>query len=162
MFEHHSIYSVKSEVPEGNLDYFIKMGKAKIVKKGNDVTVLCYSSTVPLVEQASKELEAEGISADVIDLRTLSLIDIDYETIGNSLKKTAILVTVEQAPTSMSIGPAIACQCQKRFFDYFDGPVVTIAGADIPNPVSRVLESAALPTVESVKETIIKVVRRKS
>ena len=162
MFEHHSLYSVKSEVPEGNLDYFVQMGKARVVKGGNDVTILCYSSTVPLVEQAAKDLEADGISAEVIDLRTISLSDIDYETIGSSLKKTAILATVEQAPASMSIGPVIACQCQKRFFDYLDGPAVTIAAADIPIPVSRALEAAALPTVESVKETISKAVRRES
>lgn len=162
MFEHHSLYPVKADVPENNLDYFVQMGKAKTIKSGNDVTILCYCSTVPLVVQSAKDLEAEGISAEVIDLRTLSLVDIDYETIGNSLKKTGILVTVEQAPASMSIGPNIACQCQKRFFDYLDGPVLTIAGADVPVPVSRVLEAAALPTVESVKETIIKTVRRES
>jgi 2-oxoisovalerate dehydrogenase E1 component len=161
--EHNGLYALKSEVPENNLDYFVQMGKARVVRSGRDITILCYSSTVMLVEKVAKDLEeAEGISVEIIDLRTLSFADIDYETIGESLKKTGVLATVEQAPSSMSIGPVIACQCQKRFFDYFDAPPVTIAGADIPIPVSKVLEAAAVPTFESVREMIRKAVRRES
>lgn len=160
VMEHHALYPLKSDVPKGNLDYFIPFGKAKCVSKGDDVTAVCYSSMVPLVTQASKELSAEGIAVEVIDLRTVSPNDIDYETIGASLKKTGVLVIVEQAPKSNSIGARIAYECERRFLDYLDCPTVTITGADIPNPVSKRLEEAALPNVSSVKNTIRRAAQR--
>ena len=152
--EHNCLYPVKSEVPRDNLDYFVRLGKAKIVESGSDVTALCYSSTVTLVRQAAAELRAEKISVEVIDLRTLSPADIDYETIGDSLRKTTGMAIVEQAPVSMGIGARIACECQERFFDYLDGPVATVNSLDIPLPVSKGLEAAAVPSVESVKKVL--------
>jgi len=160
IMEHHSLYPVRFDVPKGNLDYFIPFGKARSITEGDDVTVACYSSMVPLVAQASKELSAGGIAAEVIDLRTVSPNDIDYETIGTSLKKTGVLVIVEQAPRSNSIGARIAFECQRRFFDWMDSPAVTVTGADIPNPVSKKLEAAALPSVSSVKEAIRRAAKR--
>ena len=156
--EHNVLYAAESNVPRNNLDYFIKLGKAKILKQGDSATVLCYSSTVNLAMLAAKDLQTEGIDIEVIDLRTLSPADIDYETIGQSLKKTGTLVIVEQTPASMSLGPNIACRCQQRFFDYLDTPITTIHALDIPNPVSKKLETAAVPNIDSIKNAIHKAV----
>jgi 2-oxoisovalerate dehydrogenase E1 component len=159
--EHHTLYPVKSEIPTGNLDYFIPFGKARRIVEGSDVTVLCYSSTVGLVAKAIEGLEAEGVSAEVIDLRTISLGDIDYEAIGASLKKTKAMVIVEQAQASCAIGPRLSHECQQRFFDYLDGPITTVNGLDIPLPVSKRLEDAAVPNAQQARDMIVKTARRR-
>ena len=160
IIEHHSLYSKTFQVPKDNLDYFIPLGKAKVVREGPDISVVCYSSTVGLVETVLDDLSAEGIEVEIIDPRTLDPADIDYETIGRSLKKTGVLAVVEQCPESAGIGSRIACECQKRFFDYLDGPIETISGLDIPLPVSKVLETAAVPAHESVRDTLYKAATR--
>ena len=86
--------------------------------------------------------------------------DIDYDTIGESIKKTGTLVIIEQATACHSIGPTIAHECQSRFFDYLDGPIEILTGKDVPNPVSKILESTAVPSVESVGQMLKKVARR--
>jgi len=161
IIEHHALYQEEFEVPRGNLDYFEQIGKARIVRPGKDATVLCYSSMVSLCMRAAEELAAEGIDAEVIDLRTLSLSDIDYETVGASLRKTGILVMAEQAPASLCIGPHISFQCQKRFFDELDGPMEIVSSLDIPPPVSKPLEAAVLPGVKTVKEAIARGAQRR-
>jgi len=158
--EHHALYPDKSQVPKNNLDYFIPFGKANVIRSGSDVTVLCYSSTVGLVTKATEELAKQDVDVEIIDLRTISLPDIDYETIGESMKKTKIVVIVEQAQASCAIGPKIAFECQKRFFDYLDGPIATVSGLDIPLPVSKKLEDAAVPNVVQTKEVIYKAAKR--
>ena len=158
--EHHQLYNIESEVPESNLDYFVQMGKAHIVRPGADITVLCYSSTVGLCCQAAEQLAAEGVDVEVIDLRTVSPKDIDYQTIGDSLARTGLMLVVEQAPKSQSLGDRIAAYCQRCFFDSLDGPIETISGLDIPNPVSKVLESAAVPSVMSVRNKILNVAKQ--
>ena len=90
----------------------------------------------------------------------ISPTDIDYDTIGDSLKKTTALVTVEQAAASLCLGPHIAAECQRRFFDYLDSPVATISSLDIPNPVSKKLESYLVPSVESVKNVLLNMAGR--
>jgi 2-oxoisovalerate dehydrogenase E1 component len=161
MMEHHCLYAQPCEVPKNNLDYFIQLGRARVVQPGQQATVLCYSSTVGLVCRAAEPLIAEGITPEIIDLRTISPPDIDYETIAQSLRKTHILVIVEQAPAGMALGPRLAGECQKRFFDELDGPVVTLAAADVPLPVSRRLEAAAVPQVDDVRAAILDAVRRR-
>jgi len=161
MIEHHSLYPLKFPVPENNLDFFVPFGKAKVVVPGKDVTVLCYSSMVHMAKAAAAELALAGIEAEVIDLRTVSLADIDYETIGNSLKRTLVLVILEQAAKNNSIGARIAHECENRFFDWLDSPIITLTGKDVPNPVSRKLEAAAIPDLDSVKTVIRKAAQRK-
>ncbi len=158
--EHNVLYPAESSVPKSNLDYLVQIGKAKVLKQGDRVTVLCYSSTVNLAMLAAKDLETEGISVEVIDLRTISPLDIDYETIGKSLEKTGVLVIVEQTPASMSVAPHITYQCQKRFFDYLDQPIAAISSLDIPVPVSKKLEAAAIPSTETIKNAIYRTLRR--
>ncbi len=161
IIEHHEFYNQTGLVPD-TLDYFIKIGKAAKVHDGDDVTVLTHSWMTALVTKAAEELAGEGISVDAIDLRTLSMQDIDYETIEESLRKTKNMVIVEQSPSSNSIGPRLAGGCQRRFFDCLSGPIVTLAGLDIPAPVSRWAEARSVPTVESIKDTIRKAVQRQS
>lgn len=161
VLEHHLLYPEKSNIPAGNLDYFVKMGKAKIVRQGADITVLTYSSGVTLCLDAAKELECDGIDAEVIDLRTVSPKDIDYETVGRSLKKTGGILIVEQASRSMCIGQDISYECQLRFFDDLDGPIALLSGLDIPYPVSRQLEDRCIPDVHQVKKMILMVAKRK-
>ncbi len=159
--EHHEFYATSGAVPPAdNCDYFIRIGKARRLTEGGDITVLAYSATVPLVKRAADELADEGVGVELIDLRTLSMPDIDYETIGESLDKTNVLLIVEQAPRSKSIGPRIAGECQRRFFGSLDAPIATVAGADVPPPVSKPLEAAALPNVETVKQAVRKAVSR--
>ena len=80
---------------------------------------------------------------------------------GQSLKKTGVLVIVEQAPKSQTLGSKIAEQCQTRFFDYLDSPIINVSGLDIPNPVSKKLEQAALPSLDDIQKNILKAAGRK-
>ena len=161
MVEHHQLYPIKSDAPKGSLDYFVEIGKANVVRSGGDITALCYSSTVGLCLQAAEELAGDGIDVEVIDLRTISPNDIDYQTIGTSLKKNNVMVIVEQAPKSQSIGSRIAQRCGELFFDYLDAPISAITSLDIPNPVSKKLEAHAVPSVASVKDALTQAVRRR-
>jgi 2-oxoisovalerate dehydrogenase E1 component len=158
--EHHSLYGQKFPLPKANLDFFVPFGKARVITKGDDVTVLCYSSLVKLACQAAEELKPEGIGVEVVDLRTISPTDIDYSTIGQSLRKTSVLVILEQAAQSHSIGARIADECQRRFFDWLDSPIITLAGTDVPNPVSKILECSAVPDLVKVKEIICQAAKR--
>ncbi len=160
MVEHHEFYNQKFRVPEGTPDYLVRPGKAKVLRPGKDVTVLAYSSGVLRATEAAAQLAAEGVDAEVIDLRTLDTHSLDFATIGASLEKTGMLVTVEQAPATNSIGGKIATACMQRFFDAFDGAPVTVAGPDIPLPVSRLGELACLPTTAHVAAAIRRAARR--
>lgn len=157
--EHGQIYADTARVPEGNLDYYVAYGKAKVLREGTDVTVISYLLSVKHCLQVAEELAEEGISAEVIDLRTLDYTGMDYETIGNSLKKTGSLLIVEQAPRSMTLGPRISDEVQERFFDYLDCPVRKVTGLDVPPPVSKKLEEAALPSLEKIKQGMIRAAR---
>lgn len=160
VLEHNQVYPKKFEIPVGNFDYFVKIGKARIVRPGIDVTVISYSSTVALCILAAEELATDGIDVEVIDLRTLSPKDIDYALVGESLKKTGVIIIVEQVPKSLGIGKDISHECQVRFFDYLDGPIALVNGLDIPAPVSKPLEDKCIPDIAEVKRMITNVVKR--
>lgn len=152
--EHHSFYGEKGFVPDGPPDHSVEIGKAIVRHEGNDVTVLSYGGALRLAQQAALRLAGEGVSAEVIDLRTLDDASIDYETIGESFCKTGALVTVEEAQRCNSIGPKLVRECETRWFDYLDSPAGCVNAPDIPLPVSRKLEQYCLPTVETAMETI--------
>lgn len=154
--EHGQIYADEAQVPEDNLDYYVEYGKAKVVHPGTAVTVLSYLLSVKQCVQIAQELEAQGISVEVIDLRTLDYTGMDYETIGESVKKTGSVLIVEQAPRSMTLGPRISDEIQERFFDYLDCPVRKVAGLDVPPPVSKKLEDAVLPSLEKIKAAMVR------
>ncbi|MCD6519541.1 MAG: dehydrogenase E1 component subunit alpha/beta [Anaerolineae bacterium] len=151
IIEHGMLYQDEDQVPADDLDYFIEYGKARIVREGSDLTVVTYSKCVKDCLQAAEELGQEGISVEVIDLRTVDYVGMDYATIGESVKKTGSVLIVEQNPRSMSLSGRIADEIQERFFDYLDCPVGKLTGVDVPPPVSRKLEEAVLPSLEQIK-----------
>ncbi len=160
IMEHQSLYNVKSPAPSGDLDYFIELGKARTLATGSDVTIMTYSSMVPRCEDLLPKLAETDVSVDLIDLRTVDYPGIDYDTIGESLKKTGAAIIVEEACKSQSIGATIAKNIMKKFFDYLDCPVVCLTSLDVPSPVSRVLEAAVLIDDEEILQTTIAVARR--
>jgi 2-oxoisovalerate dehydrogenase E1 component len=158
--EHHSLYGRKFSIPSENLDYFIAFNKARVVAEGTDVTLLVYGSLVGRSVECLGRYSTLGVSVEVIDLRTLDLPGIDYDTIGRSLKKTGALVIAEEAAASQSIGSAIAASIQERFFQLMDSPVVRVTSLDIPLPVSRVLEQATMISDDRIVQTVVSVARR--
>ena len=142
--EHHSLYNQKSLAPKGNLDYLISLGKARVVSQGDKVTLVTYGAMVARCVAVREQLAGQGLSAEVIDLRTVDLPGIDYETLRRSIEKTGMAVVVEEAPKSQSIGATLAAEIMTRLFDHLDGPVARVCSKDVPTPVSRVLEEAAV------------------
>jgi len=159
ILEHHSIYLKKFPVPENNLDYFIEFGKARIIKEGNEVTIVTYGSMAYRCENLIGEFERIGISAEIIDLRTVDLPSLDFNTIGKSLDKTGVVV-VEEAPANHSIGSKIAAEITERFFNYLDSPVMRLSSLDVPNSVSKVLESAAMISDEHIVKMVAQAAKR--
>ncbi len=148
--EHHELYGGSFPVPEGPLDHVVPFGQAAVVRQGRDLTMAAWSFGVVQALEAAAVLEGEGIEVEVVDLRCLDAAGIDWETLGASLARTGSLMIAEQAPRSASLGPRIAAECLRRFFDSFDGPPTLVAAPDVPLPVSRRLEQACIPTVADI------------
>jgi pyruvate dehydrogenase E1 component beta subunit len=152
--ESEQMYGDKGEVPEG--EYIIPIGVADIKKEGKDVTIVSFGKILKHALTAAAELEKEGISAEVIDLRTVR--PIDFDTILTSVKKTNRLVVVEEAWPLASISSEIAFKVQKDAFDYLDAPVLRVTSADVPLPYAPTLIEASLPNparvVKAVKEVM--------
>jgi pyruvate dehydrogenase E1 component beta subunit len=129
-------------------DHVVPIGKARVVKKGKDVTLVAHSICVGLILEAAEKLAAEGIDAELIDLRTLR--PLDTETVIASVKKTNRIVTVEQGWPVCSIGSEIAAQVVSGAFDYLDAPPTKVTGKDVPMPYAANLEMLALPTLDDV------------
>ena len=161
VIEHHSLYRNKAKVPKDCLDYYIPFGRARTVCEGSDVTVCSYGGMTGRVTMLAEKLRSDGVSAEVVDLRTVDIPSIDYAAIGESLKKTGALVFVEEAPPSQSIGPKIAAKMTGEYFDYLDAPPRCLSALDVPFSVSRALEAAALLTDEQIEEGIRAAAQRK-
>ena len=129
-------------------DFVIPIGKARIVKPGKDVTLVAHSICVGLILEASEKLAAEGIDAELIDLRTLR--PLDTATVIDSVKRTNRLVTVEQGWPICSIGSEVCSQVVEQAFDYLDAPPTKVTGKDVPMPYAANLEKLALPHVDDV------------
>lgn len=129
-------------------DFVIPFGKAKIERAGTDVTLVAYSITVGWALEAAEQLAEQGISAEVINLRSIR--PLDTHTIVESVKKTNRLVTIEEGWAFANIGAEIATQVMEHAFDYLDAPVARIAGADVPMPYAANLEKLAMPTIEDI------------
>jgi pyruvate dehydrogenase E1 component beta subunit len=145
--ENEIVYGRSFPVPKVD-DYIVPIGKARVVKQGAHVTLVAHSICVGLIIEAAEKLAAEGIDAEIIDLRTLRPLDI--ETVIESVKKTNRIVTVEQGWPICSIGSEIASQVVEQAFDYLDAPPTKITGRDVPMPYAANLEKLALPHVEDV------------
>jgi pyruvate dehydrogenase E1 component beta subunit len=129
-------------------DFILPIGKAKIERVGTDVTIVAFSICVGYAMQAAEELAKEGISAEVINLRTLRPLDI--ETIVTSVRKTNRLISVEEGWPYAGIGSEIAAVAMEHCFDWLDAPVLRVHGADVPMPYAANLEKLALPSVAQV------------
>lgn len=140
VIEHVGLYNEKMPGPKDDYDYFIPLGKAKVVRKGSALTVLTYSA---MVTQALAAVESLGIDAEVVDLRSLDRAGIDWETIGASIARTNNVVVVEQGPLTVSYGAMLTDEIQRRFFDHLDQPVQRVHGGESSPSVSKVLERAA-------------------
>lgn len=148
--ESEQMYGDKGEVPEG--EYLIPLGVADVKREGKDVTIVSFGKIIKQALAAAVELEKEGISAEVIDLRTVR--PIDFATIIESVKKTNRLVVVEEAWPLASISSEIAFRVQKDAFDHLDAPVVRVTSADVPLPYAPTLIEASLPNMNRVIKAV--------
>jgi pyruvate dehydrogenase E1 component beta subunit len=144
--EHATMYQVRGDVPDG--EYTIPIGQSKVQRPGNDVTIATYSKGLEISLKAADQLAAEGIEAEVVDLRTLR--PLDMEPVLDSFKKTNRAVVVEEGWRSYGVGSEIASRIYEEAFDYVDAPVKRVAQDEVPLPYNRTLEQAALPQVEDV------------
>ncbi|MGH7014686.1 MAG: pyruvate dehydrogenase complex E1 component subunit beta [Stellaceae bacterium] len=145
--ENEILYGASFPVPN-DPDYVVPIGRARVVRPGEHVTVTAYSRMVEVAERAAETLAADGISAEVIDLRTLRPLDI--EAVVESVKKTNRLVSVEEGWAFAGIGAEIAAQIMEQAFDWLDAPPARVAGKDVPMPYAANLEHLALPQPEDV------------
>src|SRR5436190_2457303 len=145
--ENEILYGQSFPVPK-LADYLVPIGKAKIVRAGNDVTIVAWSMGMSYALKAAEELAKENISAEVIDLRTLKPMDID--TVVASVQKTCRLVTVEDGWRQSGVGAEIAASVMAQAFDWLDAPVTRVTGKDVPMPYAANLEKLALPSVAEV------------
>ena len=147
VIEHVDLYGQTEEIPAGDLDYQLPFGKAGIRRAGSDVTVISYLS---MVRHALEAVEQTGLDAEVIDLRWLDRASLDWETIGESIRKTNRVLIVEQGAQGTSYGGWLADEIQRRFFDWLDQPIERVTGGEASPSISRVLERAAIARTEEV------------
>jgi pyruvate dehydrogenase E1 component beta subunit len=145
--EHELVYGESFAVPE-DPEYLVPIGKARIARAGEHVTITAFSRMVKLALQAAEELEKVGISAEIIDLRTLRPFDV--ETVAKSVKKTGRIVSVEEGWPFAGIGAEIAALVMEHCFDWLDAPVKRVSGKDVPLPYAANLERLAVPQVEDI------------
>src|SRR5271169_4624919 len=145
--EHELVYGESFAVPE-DPEFLVPIGKARIARAGEDVTITAFSRMVKLAMQAAEELAKAGISAEIVDLRSLRPFDID--TVAGSVKKTNRIVAVEEGWPFAGIGAEIAALVMEQCFDWLDAPVKRVSGKDVPLPYAANLEHLAVPQVEDI------------
>lgn len=159
ILEHEALYGQTFDVPASD-DYIVPIGRAKIEKSGTDVTITAFSRMVGVALEAAKKLEEEGISVEVINLRSIR--PLDTETIVTSVKKTNRIVTIEEGWPYAGIGAEIASVIMEQAFDWLDAPVTRVCGKDVPMPYAANLEQLALPQIEDIVEAVKSVTYRRS
>ena len=150
VFEHKSLYAVKGEVPDG--EHVDRLGTAKVLREGEDATVVALAAMVPRAVQAAEQLAAEGISVEVVDVR--SLVPLDVTTILDSVRRTSRLFTVEENPRLCGWGAEVASLVSEESFFDLDGPIVRITSPHVPMPAADSLEDATVPSVGRIVETV--------
>ena len=148
--EHEAMYAFKGEVPDE--EYLLPIGKADVKRAGDDVTIIAHSKMVHVALEAARKLEADGISAEVIDPRTL--MPLDTHTLVESVKKTGKVVIVQECWPHCSFGTDTACMLMNKAFDDLDAPIRVISSANVPHPYSRELEQLAIPNADQVIEAV--------
>ena len=150
IMESEKMYGDKGEIPEG--EYLIPIGKADIKRKGDHVTLVSFGKIIKIVHEAAEVLQKEGISCEIIDLRSVR--PIDYDTVVESVKKTNRCVVIEESWPLASISGEIAYHLQRYAFDYLDSPVIRVMQSDTPFAFSKVLIEEALPNVSRIVNAV--------
>ena len=145
--EHEVLYGQSFDVPDDD-DWIVPIGKANILRSGSDVTIVAFSIMVGRALEAADRLAEQGISAEVIDLRSIR--PLDSATIVESAKKTSRLVTCEEGFPFAGIGAEIAMQVMEQAFDWLDAPIARVTGKDVPMPYAANLEALALPQIDDI------------
>ena len=145
--EHEVLYGQSFDVPDDD-DWIVPIGKANILRSGSDVTIVAFSIMVGRALEAADRLAEQGISAEVIDLRSIR--PLDSATIVESVKKTSRLVTCEEGFPFAGIGAEIAMQVMEQAFDWLDAPIARVTGKDVPMPYAANLEALALPQIDDI------------
>ncbi len=141
-----ALYGTKGEVPDG--DFVVPFGKARIAREGTDITLIAYGRQVNMLLNVAEKLAGEGISAEVIDLRSIR--PFDEETIVTSVRKTHRAVVVQEQWRWFSVASEVAAIIQEQAFDDLDAPVLRVSGAEVPAPYARNLELAAFPNEDQI------------
>lgn len=155
ILENELLYGVASDVPDG--DHVVEIGKANVMQEGEHVTIVSYSIMAQRSLEAAKQLKAEGISAEVIDLRTLR--PLDKDTIINSVAKTNRVVVVEESWGSYGVGAQIVSLINDHAFDELDAPIERLSAEEVPLPYAKNLEELCLPQVDDVVRAVKKVLK---
>ncbi len=148
--EHATLYQTRGEVPEG--DYIVPIGKSIVQRPGKDVTIVTYSKMLEISQKAAEQLAADGIEAEIVDLRSLR--PLDMGPVIESVKKTNRVVVVEEGWKSFGVGAEVASRIYEEAFDYLDAPVQRVAQLEVPLPYNRNLEQLALPKPEWVIKAV--------
>ena len=149
--ENEILYGQSFDIPKID-DWTVPIGKARIHRKGKDVTIVSFGIGMTYAIKAAEELAKDGIDVEIVDLRTIRPMDMD--TVIRSVKKTNRCVTVEEGYPQSSVGAHIASEIMVRAFDYLDAPVLKVAGKDVPMPYAANLEKLALPSVKDVIDAV--------
>jgi pyruvate dehydrogenase E1 component beta subunit len=152
--EHKLLYMTRGPVPDE--EYVIPLGRAEVKKSGTDVSLITYSHMTLKCLEAASALEAEGISVEVVDLRTLS--PLDKETVLASARKTGRVLVVHEAVKRGGVGGDIAAMLMEEAYDDLDGPVLRIAGRNTPIPYNLSIEKACVPSVEEIVAGVLRMV----
>lgn len=150
VMESEKMYGDKGEIPDN--EYLVPIGKADVKRKGNNVTIVTFGKILKVVNEAAEALQKDGISCEVIDLRSIR--PIDYDTIIASVKKTNRCVVVEESWPLASISSELAYHIQRYAFDHLDAPVFRVMQSDTPFPFSKTLIDEALPNVKKIIDAV--------
>jgi pyruvate dehydrogenase E1 component beta subunit len=153
--ENELSYGAKGEIPDG--EYLVPIGEARVRREGSDVTIVSYSRMLSICLQAAEQLEQEGISCEVIDLRTIRPLDIG--TVLNSVRKTHRCLCVEEGHRFAGISAEVGFQVQQMALDDLDSPVLRVTQLDTPMPYSKVLEAETLPNVARISAAVHSLIR---
>lgn len=150
--EHKYLYRrIKGTIPNPEADYIVKLGEARIRRPGDTLTVVTYGAMVHFALDAARILEQEGISMEVIDLRTVK--PLDMETIYNSVRKTSKVLVIYEAPKTGGVGAEISARITEECFEWLDAPVMRVAAKDSFVPFAEPLEKFVLPSVDDIVHT---------
>jgi len=156
VMESETLYAVKGEVPDG--DHLVEMGRAQVAREGRDVTIATYSRMTHVSLDAAAALEKEGISVEVVDLRSLR--PLDEGTLVASVEKTHRMVVVHEGWPYGGVGAEITDRVQRLAFDALDGPILRVSTLDVPMPYSSKLELACMPQVDRIVSAVKRLVQR--